>query len=463
MKVKTHETLWKKVQRFELDDGAASVKFSDKLARENNWSTEFTGRAINEYKRFIFLCCISPTGASPSPIVDEVWHLHLTYTQNYWKAFCQETLEKEIHHHPSKGGESEGERHREWYQKTLELYRDVFEESPPSDIWPPPQQNSIQYLPEDLPPLNYFAAYQKHLYILLTPFLLPLFFTKLHPFQLTGPQFLWFYASLLVAAVIFLLRVRNEKWQMLYTLLDNSPISTSNWYAVARFVYGKNRAIQAAIVDLVAKKVLVAEGNDRFSFYPSNLDSETRSANPLASNLHHHHPQDQFLRMNDIPDFYDEDLTYDAGLATLYQRTNRKDFTAFAISILVVLFGFIRMKQGQANGYPVTYLSYMVIIEGFALIAIAASLSTSGLFHDAFTQRYQYSDIAAETSEAVVPKFVLLGLAALTGTYAFASLETMFRNQRYGGGAESSASSGCGSSGCGSSCGGGCGGCGGGD
>jgi len=462
MKVKTHETLWKKIQQFELDDAEARVKFSGKLASENNWPADYTSHAINEYKKFIFLCCISPTGASPSPPVDKVWHLHLTYTQNYWKAFCQQTLGKEIHHHPSKGGDSERERHREWYQNTLELYRDVFEESPPSDIWPPQQQSKVQYPPDELPPLNYFAAYRKHLYILLTPFLLPLFFTKLHPFHLTGPQFIWFYGSLLIATVVFLLKVRQEKKQMLEQLLDETPIQTSNWYAIARFVYGKHRAIQAAIVDLVAKGVLVAEGNDRFSFYPGKLDYETRSTNPLASNLHHHHSPDQFLRMNDVPDFYDEDLTYDAGLAALYYRTNRKDVAAFAIIILVILLGFLRMKQGDVNGYSTTYLSYMVIIGAFFLIIFAASVSTSGLFHDAFAQRYQPKYVSGTGPDSLVPKFVLLGLTALTGTYAFASLENMFRNHRPddGGG---SISSGCGSSGCGSSCGGGCGGCGGGD
>lgn len=462
MKVKTHETLWKSIQQFQLDDAEARVKFSDKLALENNWSAEYTSRAIDEYKRFIFLCCISPTGASPSQTVDEVWHLHLTYTQNYWKAFCQQTLGKEIHHHPSKGGELEKEKHREWYQKTLELYRDVFEESPPSDIWPPPQQNIVQYPSDELTPINYFPAYRKHLYILLTPFLLPLLLTKLHPFQLTGPQFLWFYGGLLIATAVFLLKVRQEKKQMLEQLLEDAPIQTSNWYAVARFVYGKQRAIQAAIVDLVSKGVLVAEGNDRFSFYPSKLDYETRSTNPLASNLHHHHSQDQFLRMKDVPDFYDEDLTYDGNLAALYRRTSRKDFTAFAVTILVILLGFLRLKQGEASGYPVTSLSYLLVVGGFVVVVIAASLSTSGLFHDVFTQRYQPITAYGKEPDSLVPKFVLLGITALAGTYAFANLENMFRNHRTNDGG-SSISSGCGSSGCGSSCGGGCGGCGGGD
>ncbi|MGC4100084.1 glycine-rich domain-containing protein [Ferruginibacter sp.] len=91
----SQQELWKKIQTFQLDDPTSAFPFSRKLAKENHWEQSFTNRAIEEYKKFIFLCCISPSGASPSAIVDEVWHLHLTYTDNYWNRFCRETLMKE--------------------------------------------------------------------------------------------------------------------------------------------------------------------------------------------------------------------------------------------------------------------------------------------------------------------------------------------------------------------------------
>jgi hypothetical protein len=118
--------LWTKIQQFAIDDETSTVRFSDKLASEQGWQPAFTARAIEEYKKFILLCCISPTGAAPSKIVDEVWHLHLTYTQSYWTDFCKNTLGKDIHHFPSGGGKSEDDRHREWYAATLDLYRETF-------------------------------------------------------------------------------------------------------------------------------------------------------------------------------------------------------------------------------------------------------------------------------------------------------------------------------------------------
>jgi hypothetical protein len=127
--------LWEQISNFHLDEPDIKFPFSKKLAREQRWSEDFTRQAIQEYKRFIYLCCISPTGASPSEIVDKVWHQHLLYTQNYWEAFCEKTLGKKIHHYPSGGGRAEQQRHGAWQEDTLQLYRRCFGEDPPEAIW----------------------------------------------------------------------------------------------------------------------------------------------------------------------------------------------------------------------------------------------------------------------------------------------------------------------------------------
>lgn len=46
--------LWRKIQDFEIDDINSSFTFTDRLARENGWTTEFSLRTIEEYKKFIF-------------------------------------------------------------------------------------------------------------------------------------------------------------------------------------------------------------------------------------------------------------------------------------------------------------------------------------------------------------------------------------------------------------------------
>jgi len=127
--------LWERIHQFEIDDPNSSFPFSHKLAKEQNWNSAFTLQAIEEYKRFVYLCCIAPQGASPPHIVDEVWHLHLQYTRNYWDEFCDKVLHRKLHHEPSTGGQVTTKKHKDWRQDTLQLYQQIFNTSPPADIW----------------------------------------------------------------------------------------------------------------------------------------------------------------------------------------------------------------------------------------------------------------------------------------------------------------------------------------
>lgn len=131
----TDEKLWERIQSFSLDQPNVDFPFSKKLAKEENWTEDFTAKATEEYKKFVYLCCILPHGASPSEIVDKVWHLHLVYTQNYWEEFCPNILKQKLHHQPSNGGSNENLKHENWFQYTLKNYQEIFYEKAPDDIW----------------------------------------------------------------------------------------------------------------------------------------------------------------------------------------------------------------------------------------------------------------------------------------------------------------------------------------
>lgn len=132
-----HEPLWRRIEAFELDDPAASLMFTQRLARENNWSPDFSQRVVDEYKRFVFLAMTAGHEVTPSDEIDQAWHLHLTYTRSYWDELCGKVLGRPLHHGPTKGGRSEGERFEDQYTRTFESYRRAFGHEPPADIWPP--------------------------------------------------------------------------------------------------------------------------------------------------------------------------------------------------------------------------------------------------------------------------------------------------------------------------------------
>ena len=132
---KQQQSLWCSIQDYQVGHADDVLPFVEKLARDNNWSQEFAQCCFDEYKKFVFLSQISEGPVSPSYCVDKVWHLHLTYTRDYWDRFCRDVLKAKLHHEPSKGGEVEHKKFLAMYDKTLQLYIDTFGE-PPVNIWP---------------------------------------------------------------------------------------------------------------------------------------------------------------------------------------------------------------------------------------------------------------------------------------------------------------------------------------
>lgn len=129
--------VYQRIQQFSLDEPGAVFPFSQRLARDNGWTAQYTQRVIDEYKKFLVLAAIAGHPITPSEQVDQVWHLHLTYTRSYWDQLCAETLQKPLHHHPTRGGVSEYEKFYKWYSETLISYEKLFNQAPPTDIWAP--------------------------------------------------------------------------------------------------------------------------------------------------------------------------------------------------------------------------------------------------------------------------------------------------------------------------------------
>lgn len=128
--------LWVALSTYSIGPDDAALSFPAKLARENGWALAYAERAIGEYKRFVYLAMTADHVVTPSDPVDQVWHLHLTYTRDYWERFCGELLGRPLHHEPTAGGTAERHRHFEQYAATLLSYETAFG-PPPADIWPP--------------------------------------------------------------------------------------------------------------------------------------------------------------------------------------------------------------------------------------------------------------------------------------------------------------------------------------
>jgi hypothetical protein len=126
--------VWRALEAYEVGPPDAALSFTARLARENRWSEAFAQRVIEEYKRFCFLAMTVDHEVTPSDAVDQAWHLHLTYSRDYWQRFCPEVLGRDLHHGPTAGGGAEQARYFEQYARTLQSYEAAFGPAPP-DIW----------------------------------------------------------------------------------------------------------------------------------------------------------------------------------------------------------------------------------------------------------------------------------------------------------------------------------------
>ena len=463
MKTTLQDELWQKIEAFVLDDPYSNFPFSKKLEKENNWSPGFAARAIEEYRKFIYLCCIAPTGASPSDAVDKVWHLHLTYTQNYWISFCKKTLHKDIHHHPSKGGSSENDKHVNWYKQTLQLYEEVFETAPPLSIWP---QNNI--FPEHIDTL----LYNKNLFnnvavaFCLTT-LLYIFTTSL--FKTNGPDFLLYYALLCIAGLVVSFLLSMQKEEQLEKIVEENYPASFNTFQATHFIYGPHKSYQTALIDLLKRGIIdCSKNNFRFNGYQK--EDTLEEINPLIKPLSE--------KVNVGVDFtypeglalMDNDLVTQPAFDKLTLLSKKVDYQKFVVPGIVLLIGFARLFQGMANYKPVSYLVLEIGIFCVFSLMIAQQYSCNYLVFVIAEKIWKKQNYDGKGNN-ILNNFSILGATVIAGFAEYPILAAMFTYylppaQNILGNATGS-SSGCSSgSSCsvGSSCcGGGCGGGGGGD
>lgn len=127
--------LWKRIDGHPLIDrtGAADTELEKSLETQENWERSYAAQVIQEYKRFLYLSRVSPSQATPSEIIDIVWHLHMQDSAAYL-GYCAAVF-GELHHHEPCAGDEEMPRYQQQYEATLALYAKEFGSDPPEDIW----------------------------------------------------------------------------------------------------------------------------------------------------------------------------------------------------------------------------------------------------------------------------------------------------------------------------------------
>jgi hypothetical protein len=101
--------------------------FIEQLCHRHNWPSPFARRAIDEYKRFVYLSMVSPHALTPSDDVDRVWRLHLLHTRSY--EALNRLLPRPLAYKPLAGGD--------WSERTRIFYLLELGQTPPPHLWTP--------------------------------------------------------------------------------------------------------------------------------------------------------------------------------------------------------------------------------------------------------------------------------------------------------------------------------------
>jgi hypothetical protein len=494
---KEHLALWQQIATFKLDDTEAARPFSKKLAEENRWLEEKTLRVIAEYKKFLFLCVTQPNGASPSPTVDAAWHLHLTYTENYWGDLCRNILKTELHHKPSKGGMYEQNKHDTWYVQTLMAYTTTFGYMPPEDIWIyPTLLNPTQYLNKNSPFL--IQKKEKKLKINSNTCLPDRQAEGVNNFEfhnfenrnISFTQYWLYFAYGLIAFLGFAVLFPPMLKGILF-LLPLSLLGICICVLISEDSYQRNEDLNEQINDLSDELspyvgAWVLGGRERLTTTLLYEATKNIQLNPTTQRLTFTLKQEDDLYKNPIYALLQTVEKADIPLATI-NETVQPFHTHFKAEVLAkgfskklidntitmlinafALISFTRFMEGITFHKPMLYLGLTVI--GFAIAFIITYFANPSSFkewRDGLSKKYS----AFKTSESELWSFAL-GSAAFTGALQWYSYENYLQSQhRKNGGSDGGGSFGCGGSGdggsggssCGgSSCGSGCGGCGGG-
>jgi len=448
-----NDTLWKSIQQFDFDHPPGEYNFSIRLASENQWTKDFTEKAILEYKKFMYLAAISDVMVSPSAIVDTVWHQHLIFTQSY-QDFCS-LVGKQIQHVPSTHQKKQEEQFRLAKERTKRIYHEHFGTQPKA-IWEYDTMLAGLKLEPAKIKTGFFVLYGVLVFNLLTvPFYYLLKPVYIH---IDNPYFILGFLGLALPAYVILSLYTKNRFKQIARDFDRQSFV----YHLKPFelVYLERQklaeVINGAISELIHAGVLNVNAHRRIyiSKDVDNLSGEQLQVVSVLKDRGEVFYPELLGQLQTRAIFRNTAKSMDAfkwhfSQSKQFARLFYLNFTVFAA---LIMFPLIRLTTGVVRDKPIFEIA---LLTGFLVIFMVKHLYV-------LNQQFCARTIPDLYKSAILPaikdeqdwrwSYFLYGSAVLTAT-----LVPLVSYERGRGGDGGGASS-CGS--CGSSC-GSCGGCGG--
>lgn len=454
--------LRQRIEAYSFDAPDATYPFAAKLADEQAWPLDFAQRAIAEYRRFAFLAVAAGHPVSPSPIVDEVWHCHLLYTYTYWKEFCPKVLGRDLHHHPSIGGD-DAARYRKQYEQTLASYEHWFSEMPPPDLWPSGEASrpasSLTVVDRRR---HWIIRKPKWLALAVVPFLSGCESGAV--FDLNGPDFLGFFGGLMVVAFVAMVVLRS-KW--LHGSDDPASLPNLDPVAMAFLNEGPVLAINTAVAGLVHEGVLTVSADGKVTSTGILTEARDPISQRICQLLGSRGSESLPKLRNVLRDEVDQlrAQLQDSGLVPNADQESLIRWVPFSVGSAVTLLGIVKIAVGVSRDRPVGFLVLMSLISLFCtLMFLSVPRATKKGREVLEAERHKFARLRKPGRDAIAlhRNDLMLGVGLFgLGNLVGSQYDGMRQSLQPAPGSPSGCGGGCSGGGDGGG-GGGCGGCGGG-
>ncbi|MBV8500148.1 MAG: TIGR04222 domain-containing membrane protein [Paucibacter sp.] len=420
--------------------------------------------AIEEYRRFCLLAISGTQLAVPSDAVDQVWHLHLTFTRDYWQRFCPEVLGRDLHHEP--GDAASSALMRERYAQTLACYAETF--GPPPEAWWPSTRERFAARRRSVDLRRHWLLPRLRLTLwiggtaALAAFILalpsPALALPANPLAWPGKNFLLLYIVLMALGY-----VATRLWRRALRV-GPQPASMGQLdrFETALLAGGPQRVVDAAVAEMLSTDQLLW---DRDKKQLVQAPGGAAPVEPVLAGVL------QELQRNARPPLSPRGALSDCirqlgdrlqrgGLWLDPDQSRRLAWRPMLISAGLLLFGAAKLAVGLRNDRPVGLLVILMIMTFFGSLGMALAAgrrSRAGEERLSELEQSLQHSVRAPRSSDLALAVALGGTGVLIGT-AYAGYHRQVHASDSSSGGDSGGDGGGGDGG-----GSGCGGCGGGD
>jgi hypothetical protein len=200
--------------------------------------------------------------------------------------------------------------------------------------------------------------------ILLVPLITSISYYKVFsPFLLPDPSFALFFLLFAISCMLSYLLLEFEKSLTLQPLVKAAFPVNATIFQFAYFLFGKNRAVQTAIVDLVRRNLLVITKDKLFLVYKERYVQPENEQNPLIQALLKEErtciTYDRIIYL-----WYNTKLFEHPVLQPIQLLADRKKIFQVSHCLLLLPFviGFIQFMQCIASGTYTNILYWIIFV-----------------------------------------------------------------------------------------------------